>query len=184
MGLDAYRPATRWFQHDPWGIHGLAHACRVLVWADRLANEATAAGEQVDVEVVRWAAALHDVGRHDDGRDPDHGKRSAEWLIAHPQLTCQDLSPAQREVVAYCCRWHVPPDGAAPELIPELRILKDADGLDRVRINRLDPALLRSDVARALEPAAWDLFRATYPLDGADHWQAVRSAALQRGLWR
>ena len=81
--LDRYRPRPEWFAHDPDGIHGIAHVTRVLVWAEQLAAWMHDHGRPVDVEVVRCAAVTHDVGRHDDGRDPEHGRRSARWVRAH-----------------------------------------------------------------------------------------------------
>jgi hypothetical protein len=181
--LDLYLPQAEWFAHDPYWIHGLNHVARVLVWAHRLAEALAARGEAVDGEAVRWAAALHDVGRNDDGRDPQHGSRSALWLEQHVALLPVALPPARLARVAYCCRWHVPPDHDAPEMTAELACLKDADGLDRVRIRDLDPGQLRLPESRSLVEDSWGLCQATVPIDRADPWAQVRRAALARGLW-
>ncbi|MCL5107610.1 MAG: hypothetical protein M1401_01790 [Chloroflexi bacterium] len=85
--------------------------------------------------------------------------------------------------VAYCCRWHVPRDAEAPEMTPELACLKDADGLDRVRIIDLDPHQLRLPEARSFVDASWGLCRATVPIDRDDPWGQVRQAARARDLW-
>ncbi|MHB1416999.1 MAG: HD domain-containing protein [Chloroflexota bacterium] len=183
MELDRYRPQTAWFAHNAYGIHGLNHVARVLVWADRLANWLVADGEVVDIEVVRWAAALHDLGRHNDRRDPEHGDRSAEWLAANHRQLGASLTEQQMESIDYVCRWHVPGDGMAPTMTNELRCLKDADGLDRVRIADLDPRQLRIPLAMDLVEAAWDLFNASWPIDDHDPWRQVRTKALVRGLW-
>ena len=61
----------------------------------------------------------------------------------------------------------------------ELKCLKDADGLDRVRINDLEPDLLRTEAARLLVDQAWDLYRLTR--SAKDPWAAVRQAAENRG---
>jgi uncharacterized protein len=59
----------------PWsGPHGVAHWARVFENGLRLAEETGA-----DVEVVRLFAVLHDSRRVDEGRDPDHGPRAAEF---------------------------------------------------------------------------------------------------------
>lgn len=184
MELDVYRPREEWFVRSAYSIHGLGHVARVLVWADRLARVLLAQGQSVDLEAVRWAAALHDVGRHDDGRDPHHGERSAAWVEANRALLPLPLDPERLARVSYCCRWHVTPDGGVPEMTPELTCLKDGDGLDRVRIFDLDPRLLRLPEARTLVDSAWNLCSATIPVDGHDPWGQVREAALVRSFWR
>ena len=54
---DRSRPRPEWFAHDPDGIHGIAHAARVLVWAEQVAAWMHDHGRPVDAEVVRCAAA-------------------------------------------------------------------------------------------------------------------------------
>lgn len=189
--LDAYRPDPRWYLHDPGGIHGLGHAARVLALANRLAR-ADAAG--VDLEAVRWAAVLHDTRRHNDGRDPGHGQRAVAWIRSHartilpeslPSTASTALTAEQVATIAYAVEWHVPPDHQAPGMTPELRCLKDADGLDRVRLGvlgDLDVRYLRTDLARALARDAVLLYRAASAA-GGDPWTAARAAAISLGLW-
>jgi hypothetical protein len=140
----------------------------------------------VDVEVVRCAAATHDVGRHDDGRDPEHGLRSARWVREHRDALSVALDDRQLEALAYCCAWHVPPDAQAPALTNELVCLKDADGLDRVRIVDLDPRQLRTERARQLPGPARRLYEASRRAGegGGDPWEQVRAAAVVQGQWR
>jgi uncharacterized protein len=57
--FDAYRPRTEWYLRRPHGMNGFGHAARVLVWADHIAREEMKRGRVLDLEVVRWAAALH-----------------------------------------------------------------------------------------------------------------------------
>ena len=138
----------------------------------------------VDVEVVRCAAVTHDVGRHDDGRDPEHGRRSARWVREHREALPVALDDRQLEALAYCCEWHVPPDAQAPRWPNELVCLKDADGLDRVRISDLDPRRLRTKPARRLTRSARRLFEECWLAGDGDPWQQVRNAALAQGQWR
>jgi hypothetical protein len=180
--LDPFRPQPAWYRHDPYGIHGLAHAARVLVWVEQVGRAMAAAGEPVDMTVARWAAAVHDVGRLDDGRDSGHGERSAEWVRAHRDLLVPALDAGQVEQLAYVCTWHVPNDHLAPRFTPELTCLKDADGLDRVRIYDLNPAKLRTPFARDQAAQADALFHASLAARG-DPWEAVRTCALRIGLW-
>jgi uncharacterized protein len=180
--LDPFRPQVAWYRHNPHGIHGLAHAARVLVWVEQVGRAMNATCPVVDLNVVRWAAALHDVGRLDDGRDPNHGRRSADWARAHADLLVPALDDAQTKKLAYICTWHVPPDDEAPVFTAELRCLKDADGLDRVRIRDLDPGRLRTPFARGLVSDAVSLYRASVAEPG-DPWEAVRACAQRMGLW-
>jgi HD domain len=181
--LDPFRPQAAWHGHNPCGIHGLAHAARVLVWAEQVGQSLSAAGQPVDMSVVRWAAALHDVGRLEDGRDLLHGQRSAQWVRARRELFVPALTDDQLEHLAYVCTWHVPPDHLAPYFSPELTCLKDADGLDRVRIYDLDLHKLRTPHARDLAPAAVELFQASR-VEPGDPWEAVRACARRLGWWR
>lgn len=183
MVLDAYQPSPGWFAHNPDGIHGIRHVARVLVWADRLAEWTVGQGHPVDIEVVRWAAVLHDVGRLDDGRDPEHGKRSAEWLSENHSRLFPGIDRGRIEAIQYCCTWHVPSDTEIPEMTSELKCLKDADGLDRVRLGDLKPSYLRTSLARALTADAQVLLDATRQGTGGS-WGLVRAAAIERGWWR
>jgi len=182
--LDLYRPRAEWYSHNPYGIHGLSHAARVLVWADQLVRRLEESTVAVDGEAVRWAAALHDIGRLDDGRDRQHGERSAAWLERNYRLLPVALDARRLSAIAYICRWHVPRDGEAPAMTVELQCLKDADGLDRVRIFDLDARQLRLAAAQDLVDGAWALCYDCYPIDRADPWAQVRAAAQERGLWR
>jgi hypothetical protein len=181
--LDPFRPQPAWYRHNPYGIHGLAHAARVLVWAEQVGQALSSAGQPVDMTVVRWAAAVHDVGRLDDGRDPLHGQRSAEWVRERRELLVPALTDGQLLQLAYVCTWHVPPDHFAPHFSPELTCLKDADGLDRVRIHDLDPDKLRTRHARDLAPGAAVLYHASR-VEPGDPWEAVRACARRLGWWR
>lgn len=184
MILDTYRPLPEWFAHKPYGIHGMHHVTRVLVWAEQIAQGMLARGSRVDIAVVRWAALVHDVGRRNDGPDAEHGARSAQWVAQERGRLFTGLTDAQVEQLQYCCTWHVPRDERIPEKTNELICLKDADGLDRVRIHDLDPAYLRTETARSHAADAQTLLDATWNDRRADPWERVREAALERGWWR
>jgi hypothetical protein len=61
--LDAYRMSNEYYLYDPFGIHGLGHASRVLVWANLIGHWMRRQNVEVDLEVIRWAATLHDIRR-------------------------------------------------------------------------------------------------------------------------
>ena len=81
-------------------------------------------------------------------------------------------------------RLALPPDREIPDLTNELLCLKDADGLDRVRLGDLNAAYLRSDHARSWQDAAQQLYEAAHGEGTDDPWRDVREAALALNLWR
>jgi hypothetical protein len=185
--LDRYIPARQWFdrqeQHAFAGTHGIGHITRVLVWTARIAESVA---DPLRLDELLWAAGLHDIKRWDDGRDREHGQRAAEWVLREfPAAQPDDAGRLDLDLIASLCRYHVVND----ELIPsdqwsiELKILKDADGLERVRIWDLDANRLRlRDISPSLEPLAWALMRESVA-DGNDV-AAVRRVASAMGLWR
>ncbi len=151
----------------------------MLFWADAIGRLMQEDGIAVDLEVVRWAAVLHDSRRVSEGSDPAHGRRAATWARETNLAPLWRLSPAAREAVSYCCEWHVPPDREAPRLTAELVCLKDADSLDRVRFGTLQRRFLRTPYAHRFATAAQMLFDAsrTCPPGAELQWVAVRAAA-------
>src|SRR5262249_55939015 len=69
--------------------------------------------------------------------------------------------PEKLNWIAAACHWHVAPDWESHWDHPVLWYLKDADGLDRVRLFDLEPDMLRHDGARRWIPQAEQLFAAT-----------------------
>ncbi len=142
-GLEQYLPDATWFRHSPYGIHGVAHATRVLVWANHLA-QSLAGPSALAIEELRWAAACHDVGRENDGADPDHPIRSAAWVRGQlGRVRPEVVATVDPTLVAELCRWHAERDRTIPAITLELLILKDADALDRARLGDLDERRLR-----------------------------------------
>jgi uncharacterized protein len=177
--FDMYRPDPSWFVHKPYGIHGMGHAARVFVWADRIGRRLQESGAILDMEAVRWAAALHDVGRLSDGIDRGHGSRSAAWIADNRRVLPAAISDQTIARILHCCQWHEIGDREIQLMTPELVCIKDADGLDRVRIDDLNPEYLRSSPARLLVAEAWTLFRAT--AQESDPWNAVFRNAPENG---
>lgn len=129
--------------------------------------------------MVRWAAATHDVGRIDDGIDLEHGTRSAKWIKNN---LSDQMSPELLDKVTYIVHWHVPPDAEAPVMTIELKVLKDADALDRVRLGDLDISYLRTDVATGLVDLAEDLYQIYLDNKVDEAFDAVFGAALALGV--
>ncbi len=180
--IQKFEPKPEWFHNCLGGIHGLAHETRVLIWTQVISAMATDGGLNVDPDVLGWAAAIHDTQRWDEGVDPQHGTRAAEWIESHPDVIPSTV-PLDR--VAYLCRWHVPPDHRAPEMTDELKVLKDADALDRCRIGDLDPSLLRTQAAYRLLEASRSLWAATCALDHhVQTFSKILNAATRSGILR
>ncbi len=178
--LQRFRPQPEWFAISPDGIHGMAHEIRVLIYGQLLASLVGDEDLEVDADVLGWAAAVHDTQRWDEGIDPDHGARAADWIESKPDLV-PAFMPLDR--VAYLCRWHVPPDHYGPKMTPELKVFKDADALDRWRIGDLDPSFLRTKAARQLLVASRELWESTHgPLETQHTFEEIIAAALGLGL--
>ena len=89
-----YEPDPRMFLHVS-SLHGPAHAARVFLLANMIAE----ARDDCDLEVVCWAASHHDIGRVDDGVDPDHGMRSAGLFLRYVRTP---LDPTRRGAGRIC----------------------------------------------------------------------------------
>jgi hypothetical protein len=144
-------------------IHGPGHIERTLchgafcAMAEGLSEE--------DTRLLLLACAYHDIGRKHDSLDDLHGWRSAQQL---PQWT--DLEGEERKLVQAAVDAHSRNDKeleatlegyqlADPQRGKVLALLlKDADGLDRVRIWDLDPVYLRREASRQRAGFAKELY--------------------------
>ncbi len=166
-------PRRDWFTiQPPSQIHGFAHSARVMVWTTVLA------GAGPLFEPALWAAACHDLCRLDDGIDPEHGVRAAEWVLTELPRRLEE-PPAELDSIARACQWHAHAAAEVGWRSELLWLLKDADGLDRVRFGDLDVRMLHTDEARALVGSAEKLFQRTRKLhEPVDIW----AEAFRMGL--
>ncbi len=88
------------YHGGPYSIHGPEHWARVLKNGLRIAKH-TDANEWV----VRLFALFHDSCRVNDGSDPEHGFRGAEFAreLRGEQFT---LSDDDFDLLYYACQWH------------------------------------------------------------------------------
>jgi len=173
-----FEPKSSWLSHDS-ELHGVDHMARVFILQELICDKLEEQGIAVDREVIRWAAATHDVGRIDDGVDLEHGTRSAKWIEENLH---DQMSPELLDEVTYIVHWHVPPDSEAPVMTTELKVLKDADALDRVRLGDLDTRYLRTDVARELISLSEDLYQTYLDEQTDDAFSSVLRAAQTIGV--
>lgn len=118
---------ARAFYADADSAHDFEHILRVMKMAERLAR-----AEGGDVEIVRAAALLHDIARHeeDSGAAPiDHAQVSADDARAFLLQNGADETFAAR--VAQAIRAHRFRGSVQPTTL-EAKILFDADKLDSI----------------------------------------------------
>lgn len=178
--LYAYEPKAEWLTHDSQ-LHGVDHMARVFILQELICDKLEAQGVRVYRDTTRWAAMAHDVGRVDDGVDLGHGRSSAEWI---KENLADKMTPELLDAVTYIVHWHVPPDNEPPLMTTELKVLKDADALDRVRLGDLNESYLRTIAAKELVDVAKQLYEASMQSDRyeAQPFEAVLAAAQQLGL--
>ncbi len=168
-GFSLPDPPEEWFirpdgENAAGSIHGVGHTVRVWLHGQVLAREL--GRPEWQRQALHQAALWHDIGRVDDGIDPLHGSRSAGRVIGLGLHT--GLDERVREAALFAVTYHSLPDRTGEEaarlraggceLLDVLRLFKDADGLDRVRLGDLDPAFLRHAEARARVARAWELY--------------------------
>jgi len=155
----------QWF-HNPEGIHALSHTKRVLLLS--LIISYLEKYSEEDSNLLCLAAVYHDIGRINDGYDPNHGIASYEKLINKKLLELADHQ--EQEILKFLIHNHAIPDQSAYKKLNYYKLtdvdrtlrlydaFKDADGLDRVRIKDLNPEYLRTASAHRLLLAAHQLY--------------------------
>jgi len=154
-----------WF-HNPQGIHAVGHTKRVLLMSLMIAYWEGFDLEETDLLCL--AAVYHDIGRTNDGYDPDHG------LASYVKMTREKLSGLstcqEQETLRFLVENHAIPDQTAYKKLNRYELgnvnktlrlfdsFKDADGLDRVRLRDLNPEYLRTKAAHRLLLAAHQLY--------------------------
>lgn len=152
------------FRHRSW-LHGQRHVGRVLVHAMRLVD---ALGQDKRLRAALWAAVyIHDLQRTHDGECTQHGRWAARLLVDHqPTLARLDeagVPSVDRLAIRTAVTFH-----SLPKELPAghvhwtlTALLKDADGLDRVRLGDLDPRYLRHRESHDMIDFAQRLFDAS-----------------------
>jgi hypothetical protein len=159
-------------------LHGQSHVARVLVHAFRLI-EATG---WIEEALRLWAAVyLHDIARTHDGVCYRHGGDAMKKLETLPHLRALFARAGVRDDDYPLIHTAVVHHSLPQELDrahPHWRLtslLKDADGLDRVRLGDLDIRYLRNPEAKEMVGFAEALFEATdgVVINGDDHFDRL-----------
>ena len=123
-------------------IHGTKHWRRVERNGIRLAKSTGA-----DIVVVRLFALFHDSCRWDDGTDPDHGARAAEYA-SELRGVLFDLPEDAFLRLHEACVWHT--DGLRHD-DPTIGACWDADRLDLGRVGiSPEPEYMSTELGRRL----------------------------------
>lgn len=151
---------------DANGIHGDFHAKRVLFLVLSLSKLEDLAPKEEDLLVQ--SAIYHDIGRVFDDICYEHGIKSYEIIEENNFLNGYSLE--DKETIRYIIENHCINDNNFIPIdryniknknraINLLNIFKDADGLDRLRINDLDTDFLRTTSAKDLIVVASQLIQ-------------------------
>lgn len=145
-------------------MHGLGHIERTILQGGFCAMEEGL--DRSDTALLLLACSYHDVGRQDDWVDDLHGWRSAQCIGAITGRTGEDLKLLQGAVDAHSRKEAVLRETVAGYHPADLnravrlaQLLKDADGLDRVRLGDLDPSYLRRETSRSRAGLAFEVYR-------------------------
>ena len=125
--IAAVRSTAATFFTGARGSHDWDHTRRVYRLCDRIAS-----AEKADLDVVRIAALLHDIGRtrQDTSRGSVcHAQEGAR--LARPILESLALTKRQKQNILHCISAHRYRGRQAPETL-EARVLFDADKLDAI----------------------------------------------------
>lgn len=163
--LDRLLPLPRHFKHRS-EIHGQRHVGRVMVHAWRLLIATGLSRSRYATAL--WAAVyLHDLAREHDGACYVHGNRAVSlWFRSddlYRHVRASGLDEAMDPEVASAVQYHSLPYemDRSHQHYTLTALLKDADGLDRVRLGDLDPSYLRFPQSVSMVPFAQALYEHT-----------------------
>lgn len=121
--------ANRPYESD---IHGIEHWHQVEYNGMMLALRTGA-----DIDIVRLFAIFHDSKRFDDGHDPEHGERGAEFAKECREAKLFEIDDARFEKLYHACKFHTHERSNDD---PTISTCYDADRLDLGRVGfPLDP---------------------------------------------
>ena len=152
-------------------IHGLGHIERTICHGAMCAMDE--ALSRADTALLLDACSYHDIGRSRDGLDFEHGGVAARFIGLVTGRTGEELLILKGAVDA-----HSRKESQLPEILEKYhaadaerakniaQLLKDADGLDRVRIWDLDVKFLRRQSSVRREAFAQELYNRYQPIAG------------------
>ncbi|MDF2880093.1 MAG: metal dependent phosphohydrolase [Clostridiaceae bacterium] len=153
-----------WFDR-PNGIHGVMHIKRTLFLTLILSYFENL--NSLDSDILAYSVLLHDIGRDNDNKDNEHGVKSVkkiEELKLYKSLNMDFIFEKEDNlIINYIIKNHAIKDSLGIEnvlneefikdkdrAVKLLKLFKDCDNLDRVRISDLNIKYLRSDSAKKM----------------------------------
>jgi uncharacterized protein len=135
------------FKLDWGGIHGANHWARVLYHGKTIGEI-----RQADLLVVELFGFLHDSCRLNDGRDPQHGQRAADF--AHGiQGDFFHLKPSQLDTLCFAMQHH---SGGEVSTNTTIQTCWDSDRLDLGRVGIKPSAQYLSEEATLFVDLAYE----------------------------
>jgi uncharacterized protein len=127
MNVDFVKEQAEKLFNGARGSHDWEHTLRVCGLCERIGR-----AEQADMDVLRVAAYLHDIGRADQDSTLGsvcHAEKGAE--IARPIVNGLPLSEDRKANIIHCIRTHRFRGNCRPET-REAKVLFDADKIDAI----------------------------------------------------
>ena len=137
-------------------IHGVGHIERTMLLGAMISQ--TLGLSRHECRMLLLCCSYHDIGRHNDFYDTEHGKASAMKLFT-PNMrrkfsgySAEDLTVMQAAITLHSrrdteidnvAREYALPEGCLERYYRVAKCLKDSDNLDRVRLRDLDTKHLR-----------------------------------------
>jgi uncharacterized protein len=147
MNQDLMRAIFAGYTLPRHGIHGVYHWARVLENGTRIAEETGA-----DLEIIQLFSIFHDCRRVNEGTDPEHGRRGADFahsLNGHLIF----LAPEPFHMLRDACTHHTK---GWTDADPTVQACWDADRLDLPRVGiDVDPERLCTDIAKEPRIMEW-----------------------------
>ena len=164
--IQSYQHCSQFEQFEtlferPQGIHGVRHARRVLFHTLVLCK--LCGIDERDQSLLVRAALFHDIGRENDGLCFKHGRLSFEKMSL---MNLVSESQASNDRLKFIISYHCISDAESWTALQRVEsldrdktwqlfcVFKDADGMDRERINDLDTSYLRNPEALCMERLA------------------------------
>jgi len=153
--------------------HGQGHIERVMLLGALIAMGEGFSDE--DTKLALFACSYHDIGRIDDSKDDDHGTRSAERMVKRGITDIlQPIEDSHIALLQAAIATHSMHDSSLEQNMDKYAVpaherercrricwcLKDADNMDRVRLNDLDPKYLRHESSKNMVDTCWYLLKA------------------------
>lgn len=178
--LLAYSTLRRGELYESW-IHGQGHIERVIMLGALIAMGEGFSFE--DTRLALFACSYHDIGRSNDRRDDDHGTVSAGRIVSRglvdiiPGISQSDVAILQAAIATHSMHDSSLEDNMKKYGVPAEQAercrricwcLKDADNMDRVRLNDLDPRYLRLETSKGMVDTCWYLLNSYIAARRAD----------------